>query len=103
MKNSILYLGYLLLAANMLDLITTVVGISLGASEYNPLFSIGYAPFILLKILCPTLFVFVAFAASHFLNSKHLNICIGSIFSIVTIIYSYCIINNLGVIYQCLT
>ena len=61
MKNLPYFLGIFVLLTNAGDLFTTLIGLSLGAVELNPLMAqIGVTPFFLKKIFFPTIAVIIA-------------------------------------------
>ncbi|MCZ2845627.1 MAG: DUF5658 family protein [Candidatus Bathyarchaeota archaeon] len=63
---------FLLLALNIVDLVTTVYGFSLGASEFNPLFpgdSFATKKSLLIKTYLPLIYSLL-FMAAHKLSTK---------------------------------
>ena len=100
MKGLIYLLGIALLVANAVDMITTYIGISLGATELNPLYHMRPLLFFLIKVVLPLIIVSLGVISLKYFKSSANYVVL--IFTMLTGIYLFCIINNIGVILRCL-
>ena len=97
MKSLIYFLSLLMLAANALDLISTLIGLSLNLCEMNPLYySLGISGFLVLKIF--ESFAIVLVCALLAGRSKTLDLGISVLLSGIFIIFLVCFINNMVMI-----
>ena len=98
LRNLACFTGLALLIANTGDFLSTLICLSLGAREINPLYySIGPIGSFMVKIFLPIGAVLIGYTLTHF---KVLCLPVILFFSIVTVMSCYAIINNIGVILQ---
>ena len=96
MKNTIYFLIISYFCLNLGDLLTTFIGLSLGAQEVNPLIKLGATVFFGVKIILPTIITISMLILNHYLNDKTL-ILITLV--ILNLMFIGVVINNIYVIY----
>jgi hypothetical protein len=97
MKSLIYFLSLLMIALNALDLISTMIGLSVGLNEMNPLiYSLGLTGFFMLKISLTTI---TAISCTYLSQFKSLRYSLVSLLSIMSAIFTVCSINNLILIF----
>lgn len=81
-----------MIALNALDLISTMIGLSVGLTEINPLiYSLGLTGFFVLKISVSTI---VPIACAYLSQFKNLRYSLVVLLSIMSVIFLACVINN---------
>lgn len=111
MKSLIYFLGIGAIIANTLDLLTTLIALSLGCIELNNLFyTLGAPLFFLIKIILPMTIICTGLILTtkypnypNDLKSSRfkLHIFFTVLFVCLIAVFSFAVINNIGVILQC--
>jgi hypothetical protein len=98
------FLSLILIIFNSLDLITTIIALSMGLVETNPLFyKMGASNFYLYKILFAIVLVIIALTlssvtAKYKLTNISIQLSTSILLSGFSIYYAYCVINNIVMI-----
>jgi len=90
------------LALNLVDIVTTTIGLSNGASDLNPLFHIqGFQNFLLTKLAISIIAIPIYTVAYHFLKArfpKYVKVVWASIGFVIGF-YSFIVVRNLIVLW----
>jgi len=98
MKNLPYFLGIFVLLTNAGDLFTTLIGLSLGAVELNPLLAqVGFNLFFLTKIILPTIFIISCLAIAE-TKRKNLVLSARVALGVIGFAFLYCVVNNIIVL-----
>ena len=91
----ILYVLFII--ANVTDLITTRVGLSLGLGESNPYMANVITEWhgVIMKIAIPLLLVFIYIQLIKSYDHKYIRIAVATVMILGTVVYFYATIHNL--------
>jgi hypothetical protein len=97
MKGLVYLLGISAIVANATDLLSTLLGLTLGSQELNPLYyTLGPVGFFLMKIILPMLTIVSAMVLCHYV--PQLKVGCSILLGVVTLVFALATINNLVVL-----